>query len=102
MEEKIDLISDDECIVCYETLCDQDILEPCRHHVHRHCFLKTESNLCPVCRQVVKKPKPKTYSHKMPPCNQIVPFMCVQVVLIVAASSLVYTAVLLVRLWSYF
>ena len=57
MDEETGLFQD-ECAICYETMCNHDILEPCGHHIHKSCFLMTRSNLCPICRQVVKKPKP--------------------------------------------
>ena len=47
----------DECVICYEDVCEHDVLEPCRHRMHRQCFLRTTNNLCPVCRQMVKVPK---------------------------------------------
>jgi len=49
---------DNECAICYETMCTRDVLYPCKHHIHTTCFLKTKSRLCPLCRQVVKNPKP--------------------------------------------
>lgn len=57
MDEEIGLL-EEECAICYETMCEGDLLEPCGHHIHKTCFLKTRSNLCPICRQIVNKPKP--------------------------------------------
>jgi hypothetical protein len=57
MDEEIGLL-DEECAICYETMCEYDLLEPCGHRIHTRCFLMTRSNQCPICRQVVRKPKP--------------------------------------------
>lgn len=49
----------EECAICYEPVCnDVDVLKPCGHYIHKHCFLMTESNLCPICRRVVENPIP--------------------------------------------
>lgn len=57
---------DIECAICYEIVCESDVLEPCGHRIHIDCFWKSKSNLCPICRQVVKIPKPNT-EMKMKP-----------------------------------
>lgn len=46
---------DDECIICYEELHDEYIT-PCKHPVHHYCFLKTNKNTCPMCRQTITYP----------------------------------------------
>jgi hypothetical protein len=59
---------DIECAICYEIVCETDVLEPCGHRIHVDCFWKSKSYLCPICRQVVKKPKPNTeerVKHRM-------------------------------------
>lgn len=60
------LLEYDECAICYENIYNsEDILEPCRHLIHKTCFLKTKSNLCPICRQNVVKPVPNiTFSEQ--------------------------------------
>jgi Ring finger domain len=62
-EERLSLFQDNECAICYESLCDRDILQPCRHRIHKHCFLQTHSNRCPICRQIVKKPRHEYYYY---------------------------------------
>lgn len=86
-EEHISLL-EEECAICYETMCNHDVLEPCGHHIHKTCFLMTRSDLCPMCRQVVKNPKPNVrsnnvmylmYQHEQIPLGHfigILVFMC--------------------------
>lgn len=51
-------VNDEEncCAICYEPVSKNEILEPCKHNIHTECFLKTHSNLCPICRQDVTYP----------------------------------------------
>ena len=50
-----------ECAICYESVHSHDILEPCKHYIHKKCFLLTQSNTCPLCRQIVYNPTPNIY-----------------------------------------
>ena len=74
MDEESNLLNDEECAICYETMCHHDVLKPCGHHIHTACFLMTHSNRCPICRQIVRKPKPNVeyllYKHlDIPPAQ---------------------------------
>jgi hypothetical protein len=49
---------DQDCPVCYETLMNIDILEPCNHKVHLLCVEKhmkqtLDQPICPLCRVIV-------------------------------------------------
>lgn len=93
MDEEITTpLMDNECVICYETMCTRDVLYPCRHHIHTECFLKTRTNLCPLCRQVVEIPKPNyqpnfNYIHP----NILVHFPTKQFIYIFIGVSIFYT-----------
>ncbi len=83
----------DECVICYEPVCEHDVLEPCRHRMHRHCFLKTENDLCPVCRQRVKiPPKPISRTER----NFIT---TIQFVAIVITLCCFYATLAIIKSW---
>jgi hypothetical protein len=54
MDETIPI--NDECVICYNSITNNDYIEPCKHPVHHQCFLMTKKNICPVCRQIVTCP----------------------------------------------
>lgn len=56
MSEQLQLLTDDECAICYDAISRHDVLEPCGHKIHSTCFLMSHSELCPICRQVVENP----------------------------------------------
>lgn len=55
MNEEIIPIND-ECVICYDSITNNEYIEPCKHPVHHQCFLMAKTNLCPICRQLVTSP----------------------------------------------
>lgn len=93
MDEEITIpLIDNECVICYETMCTRDVLYPCKHHIHTECFLKTRTNLCPLCRQVVEKPKPNYQPNfNYIPTNTLVHFPTRQFVYIFMSVCVFYS-----------
>ena len=48
-------MSENECLICYELLDDNQITLLCNHRFHYNCIVmsykKARNNLCPYCRQ---------------------------------------------------
>lgn len=75
----------DECVICYEELHDEYIT-PCKHPVHHYCFLKTDKDTCPMCRQNI------TFPRQPLNCNNINDFYIVSLLfVIVIFLSLFFT-----------
>jgi hypothetical protein len=102
MGEEITIpLIDNECVICYETMCTRDVLYPCRHHIHTECFLKTRTNLCPLCRQVVENPEPNyqpNYNYDYIPANALVNFPMKQFVYIFIGICIMYSLVIIMSL----
>ncbi len=94
-EERLHLFHENECAICYETLCDRDILKPCRHRIHKHCFLQTNSNRCPICRQIVRKPR-REYYHYLPDNS---PMTHTQFVAVFVSICMFYIFIVLMHAW---
>jgi len=56
MDVESQSLLDQECPICYYSITNDEILEPCGHQIHSSCFLMSKSELCPICRQIVEKP----------------------------------------------
>ena len=69
MDEQLQLLSDEECAICYDAITKHDVLEPCGHKIHASCFLLSQSELCPICRQIVENPLyiPREMFYNQPP-----------------------------------
>jgi hypothetical protein len=63
MDETIPI--NNECVICYDSITNNEYIEPCKHPVHHQCFLMTKTNICPICRQNVTCPlfKCNIYEH---------------------------------------
>ncbi len=55
----------DECVICYDSILQQEYIEPCKHPVHIDCFLLTRKNTCPMCRQLVTSPRVFVTDYKL-------------------------------------
>lgn len=55
----------DDCVICYDSIIEQDYIEPCKHPVHIDCFLLTRKNTCPMCRQLVTHPRVFVTDYKL-------------------------------------
>jgi hypothetical protein len=42
----------EECIVCYESIHDNDLLS-CGHYIHKKCIIKTNKTYCPICKKEI-------------------------------------------------
>lgn len=44
-------IDDNECIICYDTYANEDVVNilQCGHYLHKDCFVKSGSKVCPYC-----------------------------------------------------
>lgn len=101
-EEVLQLLNEDdeeeECAICYENVYhSEDVLEPCHHYIHKNCFLKTKSNLCPICRQVVVKPIPNvSLSDQFAIMREENPITINQVACITCCICLFYTMLIII------
>jgi hypothetical protein len=43
----------EECPVCYENVCDTDVLS-CGHYIHKECIINSKKTCCAICRKEVK------------------------------------------------
>jgi Prokaryotic RING finger family 4 len=88
-----------ECAICYENVCHkEDVLEPCGHYIHKNCFLKTKSNLCPICRQIVIKPIPNiTLTEQFLIMRDENPITINQVACITSCICLFYTILIIIE-----
>lgn len=98
-EEVVQLNNDNECAICYENIDNlEDVLEPCRHHIHKDCFFKTKSNLCPICRQIVIKPIPNvSFSEQFAMLRDENPITINQIVCITWCICLFYTVLIIIE-----
>jgi len=60
-----------ECSICFENIYNDNMVTKCKHKFHYECFMKNESNYCPICSEICHLPINLIYKNNNLESNKI-------------------------------